>query len=69
MDRRTARIAQLQMPGNEIRVEMREKNVADLQAKLLRIHDVLMNIPLRIDNHRSPALLVSQQIGGVGQTT
>src|SRR5258706_9926024 len=37
MDGRAATVAQFQMAGDEVGVEVGEKNVADLQAKFLRV--------------------------------
>src|SRR5213596_1090651 len=50
-------------------MKMRQKHVPDFQPKFLRIHDVLVNVTLRIDDYRSPAFLISQKIRGMGQAT
>ena len=50
MDRRAAAIAQFQVAGDEVRVKVGEKDVTDLEAEIVRISEVLMNIALRIDD-------------------
>ena len=57
INRRAATIAQLQVPGDEIGMEMGQKNVADLQTESLRVRHVLFDIALRIDDDRSASWL------------
>ena len=61
-DRRADAIAQLQMPRDEIRVQVREKHVLDLEIVLGCERDVLIRIPLRIDHDRSAGLLIADDI-------
>ena len=68
MNRRAAAIAQFQMPGHKVRMKVGEKDVADLEAELLRIGEVLMDIALRIDDDRGPALLIAEEIGSMRET-
>ena len=67
MDRRAATIAQFQMARHEVGMEMRQKNVADLQAEFLGVGQVLLDIALRIDDDGRRTGLVPEQIGRVGQ--
>jgi len=55
------------MPSNKICMKMREKNVADVEAKFICIGQVLLNVALRIDDDGSRTILVSEQVRGVGQ--
>ena len=64
-----AAVAQLQMPGNKVGMEVGQKDVADVEAKSLRVRHVLFDITLRIDDDRRRAGLVPQQIRGMGQAT
>src|SRR5215469_11825470 len=61
-NRGTAAVAQLQMPGDEIGMEMREEDVADGEAELCGVGQVLLDIALRINDDRSSAGLVSDEI-------
>ena len=58
-------VAQLEMPGEEIRVKVREEDVRDAQAVLRREREVLLDVALRVDDRRSLRLLVADQIGRV----
>ena len=60
-------IAQLQMAGDEVRVEMGKKDVLDLQPVFGGERYVLICIALRIDHGCRARRLVSYQIGGVRQ--
>src|SRR4051812_50102862 len=46
-----AAITELQMPGNEVGMKMRQEYVPDMQAKIRGVVQVLLDISLRIDNH------------------
>ena len=50
IDRRAHAIAQLQMPGDEIGVEMRQEYVLDLERVLGGKRDVLVGVPLRVND-------------------
>ena len=67
MDGRAATVAQFQMAGDEVGVEVGEEDVADLQAEFLGVGQVLLDIALRVDDDGGRTGLVSEQIGGVGQ--
>src|SRR3984957_16349995 len=62
-------VTQLQMPGNKVGMEVCQEDVANLQTESLRVRHVLFDIALWIDNGRSCASLISQQVGGMGQAT
>ena len=67
MDGRTATVAQFQVAGDEVGVEVAEEDMADLEAKFFRVGQVLLNVALRVDDDGGRTCLVSQQIGGVGK--
>ena len=67
MDGRAAAVAQFQMAGDEVGVEVGEEDVADLEAKFLGVGQVLLDVALRIDDDGGRTGLVPEQIGGVGQ--
>ena len=67
MDGRAATVAQFQMAGDKVGVEVGEKDVADLEAEFLGVGQVLLNIALRVDDDGGRTGLVSEQIGGVGE--
>ncbi len=67
MDGRAATVAQLQVAGDEIGVEVGEENVADLQTKCFGVGQVLLDVALRVDDDGGGTGLVSEQIGCVGQ--
>src|SRR5208337_735897 len=67
MDGRAATIAQLQVTGDEVSVEVAEKNMADLQPKFLGIGQILLDVALRVDDDGGRTVLISEQIRGVGQ--
>ena len=69
MDGRAAAVAQLQMAGDEVGVEVGEKHVADMKAKLLGVAQVLLNVALRIDDDGSRTGLVSKQIRRMGEAS
>ena len=52
IDRRAGAIAQLEMAGDEVGVEVREEDVRDSQAVLPGERDVLIDVALRIDDGR-----------------
>jgi len=55
------------MSGDEVRMEMSQKYVTDLQAEFVGVGQVLLDVALRVDDHGGRAGLVSHQIGGVGK--
>ena len=50
MDGGAAPVAQFQMAGNKVGMEMGEKHVADLQAVFFRVDQILLNVALRIND-------------------
>ncbi len=67
MDGRAATVAQFQMAGDEVGVEMGEEDVADLEAERFGVGQVLLDVALGIDDDGGGTGLVSEQIRGVGQ--
>jgi len=67
VDRRALDVAQLEMAGDEVRVEVRQEHVADPAAERVRGVDVLVDVALRIDHGRLAALLIGDQVGGMGE--
>jgi len=61
-------IAQLEVPGNEIGMQMRQEYVLDLETVLSRESDVLFGVALRVDDGRCTRLLVSNNVGSMRQT-
>jgi hypothetical protein len=60
-------VPEFKMPGQEVGMEMGKHNMANLKPVPPSIFQVLVNVPLRIDHNRSAAVLVPNQIGGVGE--
>jgi hypothetical protein len=56
------------MPRNEIRMQMRQDHVLDLEPVFAGKRNVLIDVPLRIDNNRRPRLFVANQVGSMRQT-
>ena len=52
MDHRAATVAQLQMAGDKVGVEMGEEDVSDLESGCFRVRQVLLDVALRIDDDR-----------------
>jgi len=69
MDRRAAPVAKFQVAGDEVRMKVGEEDVADLEAKLLGIGQVVLDIALGVDDHGGRAGLVSEQIRSVGKAS
>ena len=59
MDDCPTAIAKFQVAGDEVRVEVRKEDVADLEAKFGRIVQILLNVALWIDDDRGRTGLVS----------
>ena len=53
------------MAGDEVRVEVRQENVANPNVEASRVAQVLVDVALRIDDGSRPALLVRDEVGGV----
>ena len=60
-------IAQLQMPGDEIGVEMGQEYVLDLQGMLRREGNIVIRVALRVDDDGGTGLLVADDVRGVGE--
>ena len=67
IDRCAHAIAQLQMPGDEIGVEMRQEYVLDLERVLGGKGNVLVRVALRVNDGCRACLLVSNDVGSVRQ--
>ena len=67
VDGRARAVAQLQVPGHEVGVEVREQHVADPHAEPAGVAQVLVDVALRVDDRRRPAALIRDEIGGVGE--
>jgi len=67
-DIRSAAVAQLKVPGDEIGMKVRQKNVPDLHFQLCSIGEVLLNVPLRVDYDCRSAGFVGDQVGRMGKT-
>lgn len=61
-------VAELQMSGDEVGVEMREEYMLDLEIVLGRELDIAANVALRIDDGSVVGLLVSDDVRGVRKT-
>jgi hypothetical protein len=58
-------IAQFEMPGNEVRVKVREEDVRDPQTVLVGEGEVSIDVALGIDDRRRSRLLVADEVGRV----
>ena len=65
IDARACAIAQLQMPRDKISVKMRQEYVFDFERVLGRKRNVLIDVPLRVDNGCRTRLLVTNNVGSV----
>src|SRR5262245_10669734 len=68
MDRRAEPVAQFEVTGYEVGVEVGEEDMPNAKAEFLGVGNVLLGIALGIDNNGSGAGLVSEEVRGVGQT-
>src|SRR5437867_9978737 len=66
-NRRACAIAQLEMSGEEVRVEVREKNVGDTEMVLRSERQILIDVSLRIDDRGCAARLVADEVRCVGK--
>ena len=69
IDLRADAIAQLEMAGQEVGVEMRQQDMLDPQPRRSRIGDVGVDVPLRIDDRRDSGCLVGDEVRRVGEAT
>ncbi len=65
VDGGVAAIAELEMAGDEVGMEVREEDVADVQAESVSVVDVLLDVALRVDDDGRVAGFVADEIGGV----
>ena len=68
MDLRAHPVAQLEVGGDKIGVHVGEENVADRQALRLSIGDVVVHVALRVDDDGGLRVVVTDEVGGVGET-
>jgi hypothetical protein len=62
-------VAQLEMAGDEVRMEVREDRVSDPQTVRGGIGQVLIDVTLGVDDSSHPAALVRHEVGRVGEAT
>ncbi len=62
-----AAVAEFEMAGEEVGVEVSEEDVADLYAELVGVVDVLLDVALRIDDDGGAAGFVGDEVGRVGE--
>jgi hypothetical protein len=55
------------MPRDEIRMEVREEDMPDAAAQLRCALEIAIDVALRIHDRGLAALLLGDQVGGVGQ--
>ena len=60
-------VAQLQVTGQEVGVEVGQHDVANVESLLPGILQVEFDVPLRVDDHGVPGLRVGDHVGGVCQ--
>ena len=65
IDRRAGAIAQFEVAGNEVGMEVREEDVLDSQTVLGGEREVLIHVTLRVDDGGRVRLLVADQVRGV----
>ena len=65
VDRRPRTVAEFDVAGDEVGVEVREKHVLDRESTGLGVGEVLADVPLGIDHGRRPRLVVRDHVGGV----
>ena len=68
VDRRAETVAKLEMAGDEVRVEVRQEDVLDLEAVLAGEREIPIDVALRIDDGRHTRLLVTDEVRRVGET-
>ena len=68
VDGRAGPIAQLEVAGEEVGVQVRQEHVRDAQAVLAREREVLLDVALRIDDGGHAGVLVADEIRRVRET-
>ena len=67
VDPRADAVAQLEVAGEEVGVEVREEDVLDPAAAALGVGDVLVDVALRVDDGRDAGCLVGDEVRRVGE--
>ena len=67
VDQGALAVAQLQVAGEKVRVEVGEEDVLDPAAEPPGVGDVVLDVALRIDDRGAARLLVGDEVGGVGE--
>jgi hypothetical protein len=67
VDGGSAAVAEFEMTGEEVGVEVSEEDVADVHAELVGVVDVLLDVSLRINHDGGAAGFVGDEIGCVGE--
>ena len=67
VDPRAGAVAQFEVPGHEVGVEVREEHVLDAQPVLGGEREVVIDVTLRVDHRGAVRLLVADQVRGVGE--
>ena len=62
VDARRLAVAQLQMPREKVRMQVRQQDVLDPAAELVRVRDVLAHVALGIDDRRDSSRLVRDEV-------
>ena len=62
-----AAVAQLEVSGEKVGVEVSEKDMADLNAELRGIVDVFLDVALGIDHDCRCAVFVGDEVGRMGE--
>src|SRR5688572_5470181 len=68
MNGRAGRVANLDVPGDKVGMEVRKEDVADRQAMAIRLIPVLLCVASWIDNDRRAGLLVADEIRRMRET-
>src|SRR5699024_1145476 len=66
-DPRPGRLGQLEVPGDEVGVEVGVDHGLDRQAAGLGLVEILGDVAAGVHDHRAPGRLVADQVRGVGQ--
>ena len=61
-------VAEFEVPGEKVGVEVSEEDVADLNAELCGIVEVLLDVALWVDHDCGCAGFVGDEVGGVRET-
>ena len=67
VDRRARAVAQLEVAGEEVGVEVRQDDVLDPAAEPLGVREVLVDVALRVDHGGDAAALVGDEVGGMSE--